>query len=564
MKKIILLFTLVISFFVAIAQPIHKEDRQTIVFQFNKLNIIVSNHGTIDPLLNATSPYRQFPFPEKGFTVYGFYMKILITETDQPFLDTYSPTRVIIDTSSADAKLMRVEDLEILDTFYIQRSSPFTKRQDIKTLPQQTSPGSYPFSIDSIFRSTTYYIVLKGQFSVDVMRNQSLTFRNKHTKQNLLRLNLIGVERPILPALETWLQDTSHAYRDLSLDKYRPYYGTIPTERELLKLEQEDTGIKLRNEKMQKTVLAFYFRKGVSYDNQMEYRLQKVSNTNADTVWHRTGNPLLLTQLEHSESYKLLVRYSVHPKYIQEYTFYIEPKWYQTTKFKIFVFFGCAFIGLAFVFAKYRLRERTVRKKKDLLTLELKSIRSQLNPHFVFNAMNSIQGLINKNDIPSANYYLTEFSNLLRESLRNNDKEMAPLITEISLLETYLKLEQLRFHFQYSIITDQAINQSAIEIPALLLQPLVENAVKHGIASLQDKGTVIIRFESEGQSLHVLISDNGVGFNGQVSENGLGLKLTRDRIQLLNQTLKKQLIGIKFKRMPTNGTTVYLSFENWL
>ena len=197
MKKIIFLLILATQFLASIAQPIHKDDRQTIVFRFKNLNIIVSNHGTIDPLLNGTSPYKQFPFPSNGFNVYGYYMKILATETDQPFLDTYHPTRVVIDTSSADAQLMRIEDLEVLDTFYIQQSSAFTNRKDIKLLPKQNSPGSYPFSNDSIFRAASYYIVLKGQLSSGGTHDYSLTFRNKRTKQNLLRLNVNGVERPI-------------------------------------------------------------------------------------------------------------------------------------------------------------------------------------------------------------------------------------------------------------------------------------------------------------------------------------------------------------------------------
>ena len=567
MKKIIFLLILATQFLASIAQPIHKDDRQTIVFRFKNLNIIVSNHGTIDPLLNGTSPYKQFPFPSNGFNVYGYYMKILATETDQPFLDTYHPTRVVIDTSSADAQLMRIEDLEVLDTFYIQQSSAFTNRKDIKLLPKQNSPGSYPFSNDSIFHAASYYIVLKGQLSSGGSHDHSITFRNKRTKQNLLRLNVNGVERPILPALETWLQDTSRAYRDLTLDKYRAFYGILLSEEILQKLEHEDTGIEMRNEKMQSTVLAFYFRKlqaSRDSDSPMEYKLEKQTGSNTDNVWHRTGNQVLLTQLEHGESYKLQVRYRVHPKYIQEYTFYIEPKWYQTTKFKIYILFGFLGIGFAFVVRRYRRWAITERRKKEQLTLELKAIRAQLNPHFVFNAMSSIQGLINKREIDAANEYLTEFSTLLRESLNNNEKELIPISTEIRLLDTYLKLEQLRFHFKYVLSVDEFINTNAIEIPILLLQPIVEKAIKHGVSGLNENGLVKVDLTAKDQHLLISVSDNGKGFTKTTPTTGFGLKLTKERILLLNQTLKGQPIELSIESIKNTGTTVHLSFKNWL
>ena len=127
-----------------------------------------------------------------------------------------------------------------------------------------------------------------------------------------------------------------------------------------------------------------------------------------------------------------------------------------------------------------------------MLQIEQKVIRAQLNPHFTFNALSSIQSLMNQNKIEEANYYFTEFGSLLRTSLHNNEKEMLPLQIELQTLEQYITLEQLRFGFAYKIDVAKNINTSTIEVPLLLLQPLVENAIKHGISNLQNDGQISV------------------------------------------------------------------------
>jgi LytS/YehU family sensor histidine kinase len=187
-----------------------------------------------------------------------------------------------------------------------------------------------------------------------------------------------------------------------------------------------------------------------------------------------------------------------------------------------------------------------------------------LNPHFIFNALNSIQGLINKNELTSANLYLTEFSSLLRESLKNNDKELIPLNIELKTLETYIKLEQLRFYFNYSFQIDPNINTNTIDVPALLLQPLIENAIKHGISSLDKNGFISISIHQKEKNLVIEISDNGKGFVSSNKTNGFGLKLTNERIQLLNQSYKEQPIKMLIDSDASKGTVIHLVFENWL
>ncbi len=200
---------------------------------------------------------------------------------------------------------------------------------------------------------------------------------------------------------------------------------------------------------------------------------------------------------------------------------------------------------------------------KRLVQTELKSIRSQFNPHFVFNALSSIQGFITKNYSQNASKYLIGFSNLMRDSLKASDKEFVSISTEIKILENYLALEKLRFGFGYQIKVDGQIDANALEIPALFLQPLVENAVKHGISALQENGQLAVVFEKLNNGMVVSVNDNGKGFNENDNTEGFGLQLTRERIKLLNQTLNGQRIEFSVKRVG-DETQVIINFKNWL
>lgn len=197
------------------------------------------------------------------------------------------------------------------------------------------------------------------------------------------------------------------------------------------------------------------------------------------------------------------------------------------------------------------------------LQLELKTIYAQLNPHFVFNALSSIQGLINQQDIQGANNYLSDFARLMRESLTNSNKEEISLHEEIRGLETYLKLEQLRFGFAYQISLDDSIQRYDSSIPALLLQPLVENAVKHGVSTLGKDGRVDIHFDRNGDTMIVRIADNGKGFLSETPSTGFGLKVTRDRIKLMNELNRSQPIQLEITPRSPLGTEIILRFNHW-
>lgn len=313
--------------------------------------------------------------------------------------------------------------------------------------------------------------------------------------------------------------------------------------------------------------LIFYLDADIYSKNQIEYEV--VKNGKVTTPWKINdfdNNFVWIKELTPGD-YVLKIRYNIQRDHVTQVAFEIKTPWYESDAFRIIaLILSITFIGFVIVFiinVDQRRKAKEELAKKTKLQLELRAIYSQLNPHFIFNALSSIQGLINKQDVKGANQYLSDFAKLMRESLASSNKAQIPLRQEIEILDTYLKLEQLRFGFRYEINADEHIGLYETEIPTLLLQPIVENAVKHGVSSLQDKGRVSIEFVREGNTMLVSVRDNGTGFIENENKNGFGLKLTRDRIQLLNELTKEQSILLEIGSNKTDGTKFQLTFINW-
>lgn len=219
-----------------------------------------------------------------------------------------------------------------------------------------------------------------------------------------------------------------------------------------------------------------------------------------------------------------------------------------------------------FMFAMYRDSQKRKLKReaqnRQIATLQLQSVRAQLNPHFIFNALAGIQNLMNKNEVENANKYLSKFARLTRNILDEGNKELTTIEQEVSLLNDYLQMEQMRFGFQFNIeMNEQEIDQQ-IEIPAMLLQPFAENAVKHGVSALKEKGRISIIITKTGSTLVLAVKDNGKGF-AATNGTGMGLKLCEDRITLLNQVYKNTNI-LLHTASNSNGTLITIELQNWL
>lgn len=210
-------------------------------------------------------------------------------------------------------------------------------------------------------------------------------------------------------------------------------------------------------------------------------------------------------------------------------------------------------IVFTFFVVRYFVRRRES-IKRHISELELKAIRAQMNPHFTFNALGSIQNLINQKKDKEANDYLVNFAKLLRMVLSTSEKKLITLSEEIEQLDLYLRLEQLRVPFQYHIEVDKKIDTENEEIPGMLIQPIVENAVKHAIVP-KGGGKIDLRFGRSKDMLNVTISDSGDGYfetSNTEKARGFGLQAVRERLNLLSKELKIN-IGLRIENIETEN-----------
>ncbi len=203
--------------------------------------------------------------------------------------------------------------------------------------------------------------------------------------------------------------------------------------------------------------------------------------------------------------------------------------------------------------------------------LALKSLRSQMNPHFIFNALNSVNQFIAKNDERTANRFLSDFSRLMRLVLENSQKDFVSLSKEINIIQLYIKLEHNRFRdqFEYTLDIDESIDADDIEIPPMLIQPYIENAVWHGLRYKETFGMLKIELKKINDNIHIIIEDNGIGrkqsqllkTKHQQKSESTGVKNTQNRLQIINKVYKKKFqLYISDLETDQTGTRVELYF----
>jgi len=233
-----------------------------------------------------------------------------------------------------------------------------------------------------------------------------------------------------------------------------------------------------------------------------------------------------------------------------------------------------SFLLFSIILLIYRNRQRQLKEEKErlqmeknMLEMEQKALRLQMNPHFIFNAMNTVQALIAKKDEKTARYYLAKFSKLMRKVLENSRNTLITIHDEIEALENYLNLEQLsnEDNFDYEIIVDQNIQTDAYGIPPLLLQPFAENSIVHGIKELKHRGKITINFEWKETFIECSVSDNGRGrlaakeVRHQKSSyhKSTALLLTQERLASLSDELPVKSFEIIDMKEPS-GTKVII------
>lgn len=243
----------------------------------------------------------------------------------------------------------------------------------------------------------------------------------------------------------------------------------------------------------------------------------------------------------------------------------------RTQKLIIYSLIGGVLLLLitAFLMFKYIKQQRFANN-----LLALKTLRSQMNPHFIFNALNSVNSFIASNDERTANKYLSDFSLLMRAVLENSEEDFIPLEKEIELLELYTKLEHFRFKdkFDYNITVDENINVNDYVIPPMLLQPYIENAVWHGLRYKKTKGHLNIAItQPKPDEIKITITDDGIGrkkskalkTEHQQKQNSKGMGNIKKRVSILNDMYKDKVDVFidDFQDKEDSGTKVVVTLK---
>jgi hypothetical protein len=265
-----------------------------------------------------------------------------------------------------------------------------------------------------------------------------------------------------------------------------------------------------------------------------------------------------------------------------ELEIHILPAWWQTQLFKII----SLVVGLLLIYGLYRSRIAFIRKKekqksvheKELLELEAKALRAQMNPHFIFNCLNSIKSLIQQHDEERSVSYLITFSKLIRTLFNNADKKEISLCDEIETCKLYLQLEAMRFDskFSYTVNVDENIDLKSIQIPALIVQPFIENAIWHGIMPRSNGGHISLNVVKGSSMVEIIVDDNGIGREislqnksaSNIAHQSKGVNLTQSRLELNNLLQQRQAklenIDKKDENGEATGTMVIIKIKEEL
>jgi hypothetical protein len=293
---------------------------------------------------------------------------------------------------------------------------------------------------------------------------------------------------------------------------------------------------------------------GIEYGFPQRVRLQ-YQLQGFDNQWIKTKNPTTARYVNVPEgTYQFMVKATTDDEKasskIQNITVIVHAPFYRTTWFRVLMVLSLAILGYVF----YRLRVKQIReeanKREEIKRIkaesEINALRSQMNPHFIFNCLNTIDSYILLNKTDEASEFLNKFSKLIRMILENSRQEFIPLEQDLKALELYIKLEKERSYpqFQYHINIDEGLYEKEYFIPSTLIQPFVENAILHGLRHKKDEiGELYLNIKNTDNQLIIHIIDNGIGRDAakkinnfkNLKKQSVGMKLTEERIEKLNE-----------------------------
>lgn len=271
-----------------------------------------------------------------------------------------------------------------------------------------------------------------------------------------------------------------------------------------------------------------------------------IAYSNAEDTVNKISHSHELIQLQtnyETERYEEEIKNLSQENAIHEYRL-------EHSRYLLFGLVGFVIVILLVAFFIVRLNK--LQGQQQNLLLQQKLFRSQMNPHFIFNSLTSIQNFILDEEAHKASKYLSRFSKLVRNILDSSIEEYVPLEEEISTIENYLELQKIRFQnkFDYTIEVDEAINPESMNIPPMLAQPFIENSIEHGIKHKKIKGNIHIRFSLKNNMIVFEVEDDGVGrdkareilYEQNKEHKSLATAITLERIRVLNKKLKKKIM----------------------
>ncbi|PJJ07492.1 histidine kinase [Flavobacterium sp. 1] len=560
MKNFLYLLLFVSSLSIAQSKEIIEDPAANGYFILNKTSVRFENNFILNKFVspnqgrgiyNNLSLFTNLSHNEFYFTVFGEKINLKIADFKGNIIGN-----IYIDTLKANKDLYRIENLEV----QVLKNNKIVKNW---TSVQQ----SISYSEDIVFDRKTYFekgylpytdSLVNGDKLVILFRKKGqdsflkLNLEKKESARKPFIINTISEDFKKPKSFENFIQESiDKLHKDRFLDKSN-FYDSWPED-----YAPRILGNTNRHFKNEKFCLVFRKPNGKkrTYDS-FEYRTSINSKTGE---WINSNGIIFLELKESGAQYKLEVRYKDNPQDVAVYKFDTEPDWYQALWFKIVIgMLSLLIFSVIYIFWIRKIEERKRLEQKA----KIKMLYAQLNPHFVFNALGSIQGLLNDNQIEKANQYLVGFGSLLRNTLTSSEKETQSLEIEIKSINNYIELEQLRNLFSYRLTIDEEINVHEVQTLPLLMQPLIENAIKHGISN-KENIEITLTISKKGDDLIFELADNGKGFDTLAEQKGFGLKLVKDRITLFNQSSKKMKIDMKIQSN-LSGTQITVYYKNWL
>lgn len=265
----------------------------------------------------------------------------------------------------------------------------------------------------------------------------------------------------------------------------------------------------------------------------------------------------------------IYLRYNTQPETINKITVIVTRRPFKVPRLEItMAIIFILVIGMVWYYLRSKRNKRKIdalRKKNDDTEMRLSLLNGQLNPHFLFNSLNAIQGTIGNGNLELTNAYIRSVAHFMRDVMDSGKKEFVSLKEELKIEEDYLKIEQKRTSFSYSITVSNELKPALIDFPPLLLQPILENSIRHAFGSETKNPAININIHSSMGKLIIEVRDNGTtSWDISKARDGHGLSLTKKRISIYNEKNNEMSIRMEMKCVSGKGTITIFNFHNWL